>query len=175
MKGMIIVKKDKLNVDNWLTYYDEYGNIYSIDFIPKEDINPLAFENFISKVISSNLDFLSCDIKNFSIDELIKSFRTCDVKKLNSLYIACKNINVDSINISDIILEYFRTFFDYNSKLFCTSKEASAFIIASIQPIFVKQNSEVIKKIETADRGYLIKDILNKNKVSKNLVKSISK
>lgn len=175
MKGMIIVKKDKLNVDDWLTYYDEYGNIYSINFIKKKDVDSLVFENFINEVLSSNLDLLACGIKNFSTNELVKSFKNCDVKKLNSLYIACKNIQGDASNISDTILKYFKMFFDYKSKIFCTSKEASAFMIASIQPIFANQNSEVIKKIETADRGDLIKDILNKNIVSKNLVKSISK
>ena len=108
MKGMIIVTKDKLNVDNWLTYYDEYGNIDSIDFIPKEDINPLAFENFISKVISSNLDFLSCDIKNFSIDELIKSLENSS----KELYAGAISNNMKnkfkkaSIKFFDVLNEY---------------------------------------------------------------------
>lgn len=175
MKGMIIVKNEELKIDNEFTYCDDYGNIYSINFIKKKDVDSLVFENFINEVLSSNLDLLACGIKNFSTNELVKSFKNCDVKKLNTLYIACKNIQGDAYNISDIILNYFRMFFDYKSKMFCTSKEATAFMIASIQPVFANQNSEVIRKIENADNGYLIKDILNKNIVSKNLVKSISK
>ena len=153
-----------------------FGDIYNVEFKKAKDFDVEKYTSFIEDLKHVNLDLFLKTITNISTDDLVNYFNNLDVNALNLLYCKCVTLDTnDSHNVSDLIINYFESFIECKKKMFCSKKEADTIIKASTSPLFINQESTVVKKIIMAIKLDIIKVINDEQKLERNHRVSLKK
>ena len=144
------------------------GDIYISRFMIKDNFDDINYGTFIDNFISNKINS-----KNISTEDMVSCFNNFDIKKLSSLYEMLVN-DSKGYDVNEFIRNYLEMFTDFSLELFCTGREAQAFVKASRNPIFANKDSKTIRVINMAVNSRLVNDIKNNsgNRKNNTLLKS---